>query len=82
MSQGAYVRLLIRQKSYDFSEIQIILSVLVTEVNRIGAKICQIIEDAPSTFYSFEDMLTITGSLLELKQEMNVICEMIRKEMH
>lgn len=76
MDEASYLRLLISQKPNDYPEVRSQLRALISEVNRIGVNINQIVYHHNTGLYSQEDRTRLVAYMRKLNQKVD---EAVRK---
>ncbi len=71
MDEASYLRLLISQKPNDYPEIRAQLRALISEVNRVGVNINQIVFHHNAGLYSRDDKTQLVAYMRKLNQKLD-----------
>ena len=77
MTPSAYLRMLANQKPIDYPEIREQLNKLITEVNRIGVNINQIVKNHNSSLYSNMDKKNLSAYMQKLNLTLKEVVSII-----
>ena len=80
MTPSAYLRMMANQKPMDYLEIREQLNKLVTEVNRIGVNINQIVKNHNASLYSITDKKNLSAYMQKLNLTMKEVVSVIGNE--
>lgn len=76
MTPSEYIRMLADQKPANYPDIRELLNQLISEVNRIGVNINQIVKNHNASLYSVMDKKNLTASM----QKLNLLVREVVKE--
>lgn len=68
MTESEFIRLLITQRPKDYPEIRQLLNRLISEVNRIGVNINEIVHNNNSVLYSDDDKVRLLAYMQRLNE--------------
>lgn len=77
VNESVYIRNLIGKKPLDYPEIRKALAMLITEVNRIGNNINQVVHNNNSGLYSEADKRHLMAYMKKLNEAVNEVVEAV-----